>query len=79
MKIRVPKANSVSFWLLASLLAAFTLEILVQTTIINDSSFTKVIQYLLLFIPIFLCSLQVIFNNIIGKVYVRFYPQFGAF
>ncbi|HFH9843864.1 TPA: hypothetical protein ACGOOQ_001755 [Streptococcus suis] len=67
MKIRVPKANSVSFWLLASLLAAFTLEILVQTTIINDSSFTKVIQYLLLFIPIFLCSLQVVFNNIIGK------------
>ncbi|HEM4403743.1 hypothetical protein NOL38_04500 [Streptococcus suis] len=63
MKLKIPNTSSVSFWLIASLLISFALEVLVQMKVIRDVPILKMGQYLLLLFPISLAFLQVIFQR----------------
>ena len=47
MKIKIPRPNSVNFWLFSGLVISFLLEILVQMAIVSDNTITKIVQYLM--------------------------------
>ncbi|MCO4473864.1 hypothetical protein Si136_00163 [Streptococcus infantarius subsp. infantarius] len=72
MKIKIPRPNSVNFWLFSGLVISFLLEILVQMAIVSDNTITKIVQYILLLSPVFLCFIQFFINKLKLKYKYRY-------